>query len=78
MKVLVAKVGEVLFDGEAYSITLPAVQGEITVLAHHMPVVTPLKAGVVRIHDTQGSTPREFAIESGVLEVTGEGVVVLL
>jgi F-type H+-transporting ATPase subunit epsilon len=76
MKVVVAKVNEVLFEGEAQSLTVPAVAGEMTVLGHHMPLVTTLKAGEIILR-TEGEE-KQYPIESGVLEVTPEGATVIL
>ncbi len=77
MKVLIAKVDETFFDGEAESVTLPAVGGEMTVLASHMPLVTTLKEGtiVVRTKDAPDTT---FPITSGILEVRRDGATVIL
>ena len=78
MHVFVGKVGETLYDGEAYSLTAPGAAGELTVLSGHMPLVTTLKAGTARLHATKDSEPMEFPVEGGVLEVTGDGARVLL
>lgn len=78
MHVVIAKVGEVYFDGEAYSITLPASEGEMTVLSGHMPLVTTLKAGTIALRESAGVKPKEFVIESGVLEIHKDGATVIL
>lgn len=39
----------VIFDGEVKMVTLPTEQGEITVLPEHMPLVTVLKPGLIKI-----------------------------
>lgn len=78
MHVFVGKVGETLYDGDAISVTLPGAAGELTVLAGHMPLVTTLKAGVVRVVPAEKGEPLEFPVTDGVLEVTGDGARVLL
>lgn len=77
MHVVIAKVDEVLYEGEAKSLTVPGASGEMTVLGHHEPLITTLKAGVatVRFDDAE---PREFSIEGGVLEVRADGATVIL
>jgi F-type H+-transporting ATPase subunit epsilon len=77
MKLVIAKVDEVYFDGEAESLTAPGVEGEMTILGEHMPLVTTLKAGelIVRI---KGETDRRFPVEGGVLEVRRDGATVIL
>lgn len=73
----IASVGEIRFDGSTISATFPGESGELTVLAHHEPFVTTLKAGTIKIREgAEGS--KEILIEGGVLEVTGNRAVVLL
>jgi F-type H+-transporting ATPase subunit epsilon len=74
---VVASVGETFFDGAALSATLPTQGGEITVLPHHEPLVSTLKAGKITVRTTIDQ-PREFTVESGVLEVSDNRAVVLL
>jgi F-type H+-transporting ATPase subunit epsilon len=76
MKVVIAKVDENLYDGDAVSVTLPGSEGEMTVLGEHEPLITTLKAGIIIVHTESGD--REFKIEGGVLEVRHEGITVIL
>ncbi len=78
MHLVIAKVDEVLFEGEAYSLTIPATAGEMTVLGHHEPLITTLKAGEARVHLAAGDNPKLFAISGGVLEVRADGATVIL
>ena len=77
LQLVIASVGETRFDGPAISATFPGVSGEFTVLPHHEPLVTTLKAGTITVKDTLGDT-KEFAVEQGVVECSGNRVVVLL
>jgi len=76
MKVIIAKVDENLFDGEAESLTVPGSAGEMTVLGEHMPIVTTLKAGTVTVRSKDGD--KTFDITGGVLEVRRDGATVIL
>lgn len=78
MKLVIAKVNETLFEGEAHSLTAPGAAGEMTVLAHHEPIITTLKKGELRVHLAPDDEPRRFAIEGGVLEVGPQGATVIL
>ncbi len=78
MRLTIARVDEVLFEGEAYSATVPGTAGEMTILSHHMPLVSTLKQGVIRVRELKDSSEKEFSIEKGVLEVTPEGATVIL
>ena len=73
----IASVGETRFDGAAVSATLPGTAGEFTILAHHEPIVTTLKAGTITVRTSEGE-PKQFEVGSGVLECSGSRVVVLL
>ena len=77
LNLIIASVGETRFDGPALSATLPASAGEVTLLPHHEAFVTTLKSGTI-IVKIQGGETREFPIQGGVLECSGNRVVVLL
>lgn len=57
------------FQGDARSVTLPTADGEITVLANHMPLVAVLTDGELRI-DT-GEKTVSVAVAGGFLETGG-------
>lgn len=78
MHIVIAKVDEVLFEGEAYSLTVPGAAGEMTVLGSHEPLITTLKSGEARVHVSAGDAPRLFPIAGGVLEVRRDGATVIL
>ena len=78
MRVIIARVGETLYEGEAHSLTVPGRAGEMTILSHHMPLVSTLKKGTVIVRETKDSAPKEFEIQEGVLEVSGDSATVLL
>lgn len=78
MKAIIAKVGEVLYEGEAYSLTVPGAAGEMTILSRHMPLVSTLKRGIVSVRESKDAAPKEFNIEGGVLEVSEDTATVLL
>ncbi len=73
---VIASVGETLFDGAAVSATVPGEAGEFTVLPNHEPLVTTLRPGKITVKTTLDT--KEFEVESGVLECSGARVVVLL
>ncbi|HEV7449784.1 MAG TPA: F0F1 ATP synthase subunit epsilon, partial [Candidatus Paceibacterota bacterium] len=73
MHLVIAKIDQTLFDGEAYSLTAPGSAGEMTMLGHHEPLITTLKAGDLRVHVAAGDEPKLFAITGGVLEIRPEG-----
>ncbi len=76
-RLVIAKVGENLFDGEAVAAYLPGTEGDFTVLAQHEPFVSELRAGVATVETAQGNK-EAFTITRGVAEVSHGQVTVLL
>ncbi len=76
MHLVIAKVDQVFFDGEAVSLTVPGSQGEMTILGEHMPLITTLKAGTITVRAEAGE--QTMQIDGGVLEVNREGATVVL
>ncbi len=74
---VIASVGETLFDNLAQSVVVPGSAGEMTILPHHEPIVTTLNTGAISVKNQEG-TVEKFDIESGVLECANNRVVVLL
>ena len=58
------------------SVTLPATDGDMTILGDHAPVMTTLRPGVLSL-TAEGGTPREFVVFGGFADVTTSGLTVL-
>ena len=67
---------KVVFQQEVDQVTLPTMDGEITILPHHIPLVTNLKSGEVR-YKKQGQESH-LAVSGGFGIVRADGSVVLL
>lgn len=67
---------KLLFAGQAESATVPSVDGEITVLTGHAPLMAVLKPGVVSIRDDQQAVRRLF-VRGGFADVNSAGLTVL-
>lgn len=77
MKLTISQIDKVLFSGEAESVTVPGKGGEMTVLAHHMPLITTLNAGKIIVKQKEGE-PKEYSLTSGFLEVGKNETVILV
>jgi F-type H+-transporting ATPase subunit epsilon len=69
------------FDGEAYEVILPTLDGEIGVLKDHMPLVSVAKTGVIAVRKDSRDADRDreyFAISGGVIEVSDNALRVLV
>lgn len=56
-------------------ISVPTVDGQITVLPNHQPLMTVLKAGELILHTAKG--PQPFAVGGGFLETDGRKITIL-
>ena len=65
-----------IFDGPVIYTHVSGADGDMGVLAHHMPIVTPLKIAPVDVELPEGET-LHFAVHAGFLEVDPEGAVIL-
>lgn len=74
--ITITALNEVKFIGDVDSVTLPGSDGELTVLKDHMPLITTLRPGTIRVK--KGEEVIEFKTEKGVLEVSKKGVTILL
>jgi F-type H+-transporting ATPase subunit epsilon len=71
-----------LFDKEVVSVALPTLEGELTILAKHSPLISVMTIGEVRvkyINDNKKEEEIRFDLQGGVLEVRDhDGGVVLV
>ncbi len=77
MKLTIAKIDKILWSGEAESVSVPGTDGMMTILSHHMPLITTLEKGEIRVKTKEGGL-ESFPIEKGMLEVNKEETVILV
>lgn len=65
-----------MFEGEVSSVSLPTAQGEITVLPHHIPLLSIVAPGAITIREKGGE--HVLAVSRGVVEVDGSTIRVLV
>ena len=68
MKLGIYSLQKVLFQGDAKSINCPTASGEITILDHHLPLISLLKAGTIKIIDNS-NVEHYVPVSGGLLEV---------
>ncbi len=64
-----------LFSGEVDLITLPGSKGKFQVLNGHAALISSLQKGVVLIKSKEGK--QQFEVDSGIVEVLNNKVIVL-
>lgn len=75
MQVEVVTPEKILFSGTAELVEAPGIEGDIGVMPQHMPLMTLLREGTVRVHG-QGDV-LEFPVSGGLAQVDGEKFVLL-
>ena len=66
-----------LLSDDAYMVVVPGVEGEMGFLHGHVPLVSVLADGVVRIQSENGGEMKRFALQGGYVQVTGQKVIIL-
>ena len=56
------------------SVTVPAFEGDMTILINHMPLITFLRPGIIMV---LGNSETEFFVEEGVVEFSNNSMTIL-
>ncbi len=72
----ITNVENVLFHGEAHSVTVPGSEGEMTILQNHVSLVSGLKSGQIIVKEEDKTL--DFKIEKGVIKVSPQEVLILV
>lgn len=67
---------KLIFSGPVESVILASSEGEMTVLAHHAPLMAMLKPGVITINEEQGAVQKLF-VRGGFADIAPSGLTVL-
>ena len=77
MKIDVVSAEESIYSGEAEFVVLPGVQGELGIYPRHTPLITQIRAGIVRIKVPGKAEEEAVFVQGGFLEVQPDHVNVL-
>jgi len=66
---------KVVYENTVEAVSIPTIDGEITVLPGHIPLISGVKAGELRIK--KGAAEELFSITRGVAEVDGHTITIL-
>ena len=77
IQVDVVSAEENIFSGEAKFVALPGESGELGILPRHMPLITRIKAGAVRIQRADNGEEEFVFVAGGILEIQPGKVTVL-
>lgn len=76
MHAKILSIDSVAYEGDVASVSVPTVEGRITVLPHHEAIISALAPGLLSITDSAG-TIRKYALGGGVLRVSDDSLVIL-
>lgn len=68
---------QTFYEGPCLSLTIPASDGELGILANHSPMIAAVKPGTLR-YQIPGEEPRLAAISPGIVKVEKNDVLVLV
>ena len=67
---------QLIYEGNVTNISAPGVEGNFQILAGHIPFLTALEVGEIRVRESE--TPQLMATSGGIFEVLRTGVTVLV
>ena len=65
---------KIILSEKVNSVTIPSFEGEMTILLDHIPLITFLRPGIIRI---EGSKESEYFVEEGTVEFSNNTLIVL-
>ncbi|MFT5036661.1 MAG: F-type H+-transporting ATPase subunit epsilon [Candidatus Azotimanducaceae bacterium] len=77
LKLIISRVDGPVLDGEVISVSVPGVDGDMTILAEHEALISPLRKGTVSVLKADGEV-ETFEVESGTLEISNNSATILI
>ena len=65
---------KIILSEKVNSVTMPSFEGEVTILPDHIPLITFLRPGILRI---EGSKESEYFVEEGTVEFSNNTLIIL-
>ena len=65
---------KIILSEKVNSVTIPSFEGEMTILLDHIPLITFLRPGIIRI---KGSKESEYFVEEGTVEFSNNTLIIL-
>lgn len=66
-----------VFDGPVASVTVPGLSGEMTLLAEHAAIISPLKPGTILVKRENGEE-ESIEVQGGTLEMSQNHATILI
>jgi len=68
---------KLLFSGPVESVVIPGTEGDFEVMAHHAPVMSSIRPGLISVRETVSGARRRLFVRGGFAEVNPEGLTIL-
>lgn len=68
---------KLLISEEVQHVVVPGVEGEFGVLAHHAPLLSTIRPGVLQVYKTYDGQPEKLFISGGFADVNPKGLTIL-
>ena len=67
---------KIIFSDNTTMVTLPSYEGDMSVLKHHISIITFLRPGIIKVQKNDGNF-EEFFVQDGTVEYFNDSLVVL-
>ena len=67
---------EIIFSDDTKMVTLPSYEGDMSILKHHISIITFLRPGIIKVQKNDGDF-KEFFVQDGTAEYFNDSLVVL-
>ena len=67
---------KIIFSGNSAMTTIPSYEGDMSILKNHIPIITFLRPGILKIQKIDGNS-EEFFVQDGTVEYFNDNLVVL-
>lgn len=67
---------KIIYENDVFKISIPTTTGEITILPHHIPLVSIVQAGELKVTSKMGE--QIIAVSSGFVEIKANNEVIIL
>ena len=67
---------KIIFSNDIKMVTLPSYEGDMSILKHHISIITFLRPGIIKVHKNDGNS-EEFFVQDGTVEYFNDSLVVL-
>ena len=65
---------KILLTDKVSAVTIPSFEGEMTILAEHIPLITFLRPGIINVN---GTKEKKFFLEEGTVEFSNNTLIIL-